>query len=303
MTTHSRNRPWHLHQYVQVTAGEVATGVFGDGPPVVLVHGTPASSYLWRNAVPTLDRHHTVYVWDLLGFGASRLDRDLDPRVTPSIAQQARTLAELVEHWGLAAPALVGHDIGGGVVMRAHLLEGVPAARIALLDAAVLGPWNTPFTEHQQRYAEAYRTMPLHIFDDLVTARLRTAVHRPMSEEAAEAYRAPWAGAEGQQRWIDQVCAVSFEDTREAVACLGEVTAPTLVLWGAEDQWLPPATGDRLAAAIPGAERVTIPGAGHFIAEDRPEETARALVNFFGSERTPAEAGPAGANRVRRGET
>ncbi|WP_052865231.1 alpha/beta fold hydrolase [Streptomyces niger] len=95
------------------------------------------------------------------------------------------------------------------------------------------------------------------IFDDLVTARLRTAVHRPMSE-----------------------------DTRQAVAILDTVTAPTLVLWGAEDTWLPTTTGDRLATAIPGAVRATLPGAGHFIAEDRPEDTAKVLVEFFGS-RTP----------------
>ncbi|GAA0450633.1 alpha/beta hydrolase [Streptomyces olivaceiscleroticus] len=280
MTTHhSCPQPWKLRQRIPVAAGEVAADTFGEGPPVVLVHGTPASSYLWRNVVPRLARHHTVHVWDLLGFGNSRLA----PGATPSIAQQARTLAELVEHWGLAAPALVGHDIGGGIVMRAHLLDGVPASRLALLDAAVLGPWNTPFTEHQQQYAEAYRTMPPHIFDDLVTARLRTAVHRPMSEETAAAYRAPWAGREGQQRWLDQVCAVTFEDTRQAVAMLDTVTAPTLVLWGAEDTWLPTTTGDRLATAIPGAVRATLPGAGHFIAEDRPEGTAKALVEFFGS--------------------
>lgn len=281
MSTHARPTPWKLHQRVPVAAGEAATGVFGDGPPVVLVHGTPASSYLWRNAVPALAGRHTVYVWDLLGFGDSRIA----PGATPSIAQQAGTLAELVDHWGLTAPALVGHDIGGGIVMRAHLLEGVPASHIALLDAAVLGPWNTPFTEHQQTYAEAYRTMPAQIFDDIVAARFHTAAHRPMSEEAAAAYRAPWAGPEGQQRWIDQVCAVSFEDTRAAVDRLGDVTVPTLVLWGAEDQWLPTATGDRLAAAIPGAERADIPGAGHFLAEDQPEETAKALVEFFGRER------------------
>ncbi|MFE7286480.1 alpha/beta fold hydrolase [Streptomyces noursei] len=278
MSTYAQPTPWKLHQRVPVAAGEVATGVFGEGPPVVLVHGTPASSYLWRNAVPTLARHHTVYVWDLLGFGASRIA----PGATPSIAQQARTLAELVDHWGLAAPALVGHDIGGGVVVRAHLHEGVPASHLALLDAAVLGPWNTPFTEHQQRYAEAYRTMPAHIFDDIVTARLRTAAHHPLSEAAAAAYRAPWAGAEGQRRWVDQVCAVTYEDTREAVDRLGEITVPTLVLWGAEDQWLPTTTGDRLAAAIPGAERLTLPGAGHFVAEDQPAATAEALIEFFG---------------------
>ncbi|MBZ4014509.1 hypothetical protein CCS38_01800 [Streptomyces purpurogeneiscleroticus] len=192
----------------------------------------------------------------------------------------------------MTAPALAGHDIGGGIVLRAHLVHGVPAGRLALLDAAVLGPWNTPFTEHQQRYAEAYRTMPHHIFDDLITARLRTAVHRPMSEEIIAAYRAPWAGPAGQQRWIDQVCAVSSEDTRRAVDRLDRITAPTLVLWGAEDTWLPTNTGDRLTSAIPHAENTTIPHAGHFLPEDQPQRTANALVEFLARSHTPAQPPP-----------
>ncbi|MFI6697001.1 alpha/beta fold hydrolase [Streptomyces sp. NPDC050433] len=232
MSAPTRPGPWKLHQRVPVAAGEASVGVFGEGPPVVLVHGTPASSYLWRNAVPTLARHHTVYVWDLLGFGESRLA----PGAAPSIAQQARTLAELTAHWGLEAPSLVGHDIGGGIVLRAHLIDQVPASSIALLDAAVLGPWNTPFTEHQQRHAEAYRTMPSQIFNDIITARLATATHLPMSDTDTAAYLGPWAGTDGQQRWIDQVCAVSFEDTQDVVARLGRITAPTIVMWGAQDQ-------------------------------------------------------------------
>jgi pimeloyl-ACP methyl ester carboxylesterase len=277
MGTHGEPRDWMLRQRVRVSDGEVAANVFGDGPPVVLVHGTPASSYLWRNVAPVLANRHTVHVWDLLGFGESRLD----PGVAPSIARQARTLAELVEHWRFGSPDLVGHDIGGGIVARAHLIDHVPVRRLALLDAAVIGPWNTAFTEHMQRHEDAYRTMPPHVFADIIAARVRTATHHPMSDQVASAYLAPWAGAAGQQRWIDQVASVTFEDTREVVARLGEITAPTLVLWGEQDAWLPPTMGDRLAAAIPGAQQTTIAEAGHFLPEDDPQGTADALLQFL----------------------
>ncbi|MFJ9848366.1 alpha/beta fold hydrolase [Streptomyces sp. NPDC101150] len=268
---------WQLPDRVRVEGGEVATGVFGQGPPVVLVHGTPAWSYLWRKTVPRLAEHCTVYVWDLLGFGDSRPD----PGVRPSIAQQAATLAELVAHWGLTDPVLVGHDIGGGIVLRSHLLHRTPARRLALLDSAVLGPWNTPFTEHQQRHVEAYRTMPRDVFTDLITTRFRSATHHPMPPEVAAAYLRPWAGAAGQQRWLDQVESVTFEDTREVVARLAEISVPTLVLWGERDQWLVPETARRLARAIPGARLETLPATGHFPAEDAPEETARALLRLL----------------------
>lgn len=277
MATAVAKETWRLPDRVRVSGGEVATGVFGDGPPVVLVHGTPAWSYLWRHVVPVLARSHTVHVWDLLGFGDSRLDAE----VAPSIARQARTLAELVEHWGLAAPSLVGHDIGGGTVLRAHLVDDVPVHRLALVDAAVLGPWNTPFTDHMQKHDDAYRSMPPHVFHDIIEARLRTATHQELPADVLREYLRPWAGVAGQQRWIDQVASVGYDDTREVVARLDRVTAPALVLWGERDGWLAPAVGDRLAAAIPGARRLTIADGGHFLPEDAPRAVADALVEFL----------------------
>ncbi|GAA1775248.1 alpha/beta hydrolase [Streptomonospora arabica] len=270
---------WSLPERVAVSGGSVAAGVLGQGPPVVLVHGTPAWSYLWRGVAERLAEHRTVYLWDMLGYG----DSHPAPGVAPTIARQAAVLAELVEHWGLEAPALVGHDIGGGVLARAHLVEGVAASALGLVDAAVLGPWNTPFTDHQQRYAEAYRTMPADVFADLAALRLRSATRTPLPDEVAAAYLAPWAGRRGQRRWVDQVAAVHHEDTREAVRRMDAVAAPTLVLWGEQDTWLPPETGERLAAAIPGARLRTVPDAGHFLPEDAPEDVAAALLEHVGS--------------------
>lgn len=274
MTASTTTSEWRLPSRVRVSGGEVAAGVFGAGPAVVLTHGTPAWSYLWRSVVPALAPAHTVYVWDLLGFGDSRPDEGR----RPSIALQARTLAELVDHWGLTRPLLVGHDIGGGITARAHLVEGVSASGLVFVDAAVIGPWNTPFTEHQQRYAEAYRTMPNDAFSDLIATRVRTATHAPMTPEVLDSYLRPWSGTSGQHRWVDQVEAVQHTDTREAVERLGEIGVPTLVLWGEEDRWLTPDTADRLAEAIPGARRQLVPGGGHFLPEDRPHEVAAAIA-------------------------
>src|SRR5215213_7791925 len=128
---------WWLGERQGTSVGEVAYEVFGEGSPVVLVHGTPTRSYLWRNIVPALAEHRRVYVYDLLGYGESEKGEGQDV----SIAAQARVLKELVEAWGLEEPAIAGHDIGGGIVLRAQLLEGVRFSRVAILDAGVLGPW------------------------------------------------------------------------------------------------------------------------------------------------------------------
>ena len=122
--------------------------------------------------------------------------------------------------------------------------------------------------------------MPAHIFDDIVAARFRTAAHRPMAQETAGGYLAPWAGPEGQQRWIDQVTAVSFEDTREAVARLGESPFPPSSC-GATGPVAADRHGRPLAAAIPGAEQATSPERATSLPRTTPRSTAKALLRFF----------------------
>jgi pimeloyl-ACP methyl ester carboxylesterase len=269
--------PWALREAVQLSRGRIAYDVLGSGPPVVLVHGTPTSSFLWRRVAPALAEHFRVHVFDMLGFGAS--ERHEDQEV--SIAVHAAVLAELVAHWGLEAPALVGHDIGGATVLRAHLLEGVAVSRLALVDAVVLRPWITPTTQHIRAHLEAYATMPNHIWSQVTAAHLRRAVRREMSEEAFAGHFGQWAGPRGQALWLrnlrqfDEAHTAAFEDR------LGAISVPTLVLWGAGDEWLDPAVGEEIERRIPGARRVLIPDAGHFAMEDRPEEVTLALRDFL----------------------
>jgi pimeloyl-ACP methyl ester carboxylesterase len=157
---------------------------------VILVHGTPTRSYLWRNIVPPLAENHSVYVYDLLGYGESEKGEGQDV----SIVAQARLLMELVEAWGLEEPAIAGHDIGGGIVLRAQLLEGVRFSRVAILDAVVLGPWLSAAprssTWHVLEHAEAYEAMPNHLFGAFFSAYLGET-NSNLGGDAFEAYLAP----------------------------------------------------------------------------------------------------------------
>src|SRR3712207_931343 len=188
---------WRLSERRRTSVGEVAYEVFGEGPPVILVHGTPMRSYLWRNVVPALAERHSVYVYDLLGYGESEKGKGQDV----SIVAQARLLGELIEAWGLDAPAITGHDIGGGIVLRAHLLEEVSFSRIAVLDAVVLTPWLSEprsSTWHAREYARAYETMPDHLFRAFFSAYLGET-NSDLGDEAFEAYLAPWRGVGGRR--------------------------------------------------------------------------------------------------------
>lgn len=268
---------WKLGKRARTDGGEVAYGVFGGGPPVVLVHGTPSRSFLWRGVVGKLAGRHAVYVYDLPGFGESERCEGQDV----SIAAQGRVLAELVEAWGLEEPAVAGHDIGGGIVLRAHLLEGVSFRKISLLDAVVLTPWGTPALGHVKEHLGAYRTMPTGVFEAYVAARLREATNRPMDEEAFEAYLSQWRGADGQAAYLRKDAALVERDTAEVERLLGDIRAPVEVVWGEEDGWLDPSQAETLARKILGSGLRFVPGAGHFVMEDAPEDVAGILAEFF----------------------
>lgn len=257
--------------------GEIAYDVLGEGPPVVLVHGTPSRSLVWRRVAAVLARRHRVFVWDLLGFGDS--ERHVEQDV--SLVAHGEVLAELVERWQLERPALIGHDIGGSVALRAHLVESVPVSRLVLVDAVVLAPWITARTRQMQQDVDAWLPLPNRELADLIGKHLRSATTRPLAREVFDALFDQWDGERGQALYLRNLAQLDEAHTVEVEQRLPTITALTLVVWGEQDAWLPVEVSERIAGLIPGAERVVIPAAGHFSMEDEPEQVAASIDAFL----------------------
>ena len=268
---------WDLRRRARLSEGEIAYDALGYKPPVILVHGTPGRAYAWRNVASKLADRFTVYVFDLLGFGESDRGEGLDV----SIAAQARLLAELVETWGLEEPAVAGHDIGGAITLRAYLLEHVPFARIALIDAVVLRPWITPTTRHVKAHLDVYGTMPTEVFEGIVASHLRTATYEPMDESAFDAYLDQWRGSLGQSLYLQKDAQLDEDDTAAFEPLLTSIEVPVRIVWGEHDAWLPPTIAERLHGTLPNSDLRVLPGTGHFAMEDSPNEVAEALEEFF----------------------
>jgi len=268
---------WTLQRRTGTAHGEIAWDVFGDGPPVVLVHGTPTRSVLWRDVATLLAKDFTVYVFDLLGYGQS--ERYAEQHV--SIRVHGEVLAELGKAWQLQEPALVGHDIGGAAVLRAHLLEATPARRLVLVDAVVLAPWITATTRHIKAHLDVYRSMPTHIFREVCAAHVRTATARPMQPEVFAAYFDQWEGEAGHQMWLRNVRGFNEQDTVDLEPLLDQMATPTRIVWGEADRWLPIEVSAAIESRLPYADRVVIPDAGHFSPEDEPGRVAEAIVGFL----------------------
>ena len=268
---------WNLRRRITVSGGEISYDVLGYGPSLILVHGTPSRSYIWRDVASRLADRFTVYVFDLLGFGQSERREGLDV----SGSGQSRVLAELVEAWELDAPSVAGHDIGGAIALRTHLLEGVSFGCIALLDSVVLRPWFTPTTRYVKAHLDVYRTMPAKTFEAIVASHLRPATHKPLDEHAFATYLEGWRGESGQRLYLNKDAQLDERATAEFEPLLSSIDVPVSIIWGEQDAWLDPALAERLDELILGSDLLVLSETGHFAMEDSPQQVTAALLDFF----------------------
>jgi pimeloyl-ACP methyl ester carboxylesterase len=256
-------------------AGTLRYGIHGDGEPLVLVHGTPWSSFNWRHLIAPLARRWRVHCYDLLGYGLSDKAEDV------SLGVQNGLLCDWLDHCGLEAPAIVGHDFGGTTVLRAHLLDGRDFAKIVLIDPVAVGPWGSPFFNHVRQHRDAFDGLPEYIHEAVVAAYVRSAMVRPMPIETLAGIIAPWFDGEGQRAFYRQIAQADQRFTDEIEPLYSRMRANTLIVWGEQDRWIPMAQGEHLHAAMPRAAWHPIADAGHLVQEDQPLRLAQALEAFL----------------------
>ncbi|RCG14426.1 alpha/beta fold hydrolase [Streptomyces diacarni] len=280
------NETWTLDRTYASPAGTVRWTALGDPalPPVVLLHGTPWSSFVWRDTARALAEDHHVFVWDMPGYGTSAKYEGQDV----SLDAQGRLFAALLEHWGLERPAVVAHDFGGAVALRAHLLHGARFARLALVDVVALAPWGSGAYRLLGEHAEVFAQLPPALHGALVREYVASVGGPGLRQEVIERLAEPWTGEEGQPALYRQMAQNGQRWTDEIEHRYGGLALPVLVCWGTEDAWIPVARGRALAAAIPGATLHLLEGAGHLVQEDAPAELAAALGAFLRAERPGA---------------
>jgi pimeloyl-ACP methyl ester carboxylesterase len=255
----------------------IAYDTFGEGDPVVLVHGTPFSSFVWRAIARELARSYRVFFYDLLGYGRSEKRAGQDV----SLAVQNRLLAALLKHWALDRPHVIAHDFGGATALRAHLLDGCDYRKILLIDPVALRPWGSPFVQHVRRFEEAFAGVPDYIQRAILIAYIRGAAHKAWSDEALEAYIDPWIGNVGRPAFYRQIAQMDQRYTDEIQGSYRALRCPCLLLWGVDDQWIPVERGRELARLIPRCELIEVPNCGHLMQEDAPEAIISAAQRFF----------------------
>jgi haloalkane dehalogenase len=250
----------------------------GDGEPIVLVHGEPTWSYLWRRIIPRLPGRRIAP--DLIGFGRSDKPEDIG---WYSYDRHVASLARLVEELDLRDLTLVVHDWGGPIGLRVAVEHDDRVARLVILNTGVGG--GAAPSETWLRFRAVVR----EVGGALDIGRLVEAgTTNGLSDEVRAAYDAPFPTPESKAGALAFPELVPTEPEHPNTAAMNGVRdalrdwrKPALVVWGADDRVLPPAIAHGIADLIPGARSpVLMEGASHFLQEDRPEEVADAILEF-----------------------
>ncbi len=254
--------------------------VGGEGPPLVLVHGLGGSAWNWVELAPLLVKRHRLLVPDLPGHGGS----SPLPAVS-GLEPFADRVALVAEREGLLPAPVVGHSLGGMVVLRLALRRPDAVEALVLAGAAGLSVGNvwgrqllSVFSALRPgRLAARHRALIVRssVLRRIVFGVVSVADPIALSAEAVEGFLA----AQLLHTDIDSAWqALRVDDPRLE---LGSVRCPVLVLWGAEDVQLPLDDAFEYTRRLRAQLRV-IPACGHLLIGERPDACDRAIAEFLG---------------------
>ena len=269
-------KKWNLPHSFNFEGREVKYDIQGQGLPVVLLHGTPWSSFNLRHLIKGLSSYYKVFCFDLLGYGCSdKSNADV------SLGIQNTLLDALLDFWEIDCPYIVGHDFGGTTVLRTHLLNQRQFNKIVVIDPVALSPWGSPFFKHIEKHETAFSGVPDYIHSAIVEAYIKTAAYQELPQSTIDGILAPWVGEQGKPAFYRQIAQADSKFTDEFQEIFNEIKSPVLILWGEEDIWIPCKQAYDLHEKIKGSKLITIPDAGHLVIEEKPEILVKEIRRFF----------------------
>jgi magnesium chelatase accessory protein len=251
---------------------------YGQGPPVVLLHGQPGSALDWRAVAPLLWDDFSVIVPDRLGYGRTG-------GTAAGFQQNAASLARLLDDLSYEQVVVAGYSWGGGVALA--FADAFPARTAGLLLAASVGPGERFRWDDRLLAAPVLgealsaltigaagrllaRTWINSLADRWLSGRARAAVSGLAGLTGARGGAAVWRSFVIEQR-------VLIRDVEALGPRLVGLAVPTGVINGSADHVVPPHVANLLAAAIPGAVHTIVAGAHHLLLHEHPEAVAAAV--------------------------
>ncbi|HYJ87024.1 MAG TPA: alpha/beta hydrolase [Pyrinomonadaceae bacterium] len=256
---------------------------YGDGDPVLCLHGLGACLYTWRNLIEPLSQSHKLILVDLKGCGASPKPRD----GRYSVQDQAELIYRFIQHHGLKNLTLIGTSYGGAVsLMLATMLCEMDRGRLSkliLIDSAGYDeslPWHLKLFKTPVLGWVTIHVLPGKAF----TRRVLRYVYynrRLITKEQIKAYSQPVKSRDARQALLQTARQAIPKNIDELTPKYKDICVPTLIVWGEEDKVIPLKIGKMLAQAIPDSKLVVLPEVGHAPHEEAPEKTIPLILQFL----------------------
>lgn len=249
----------------------------GEGEPVILLHGIPTWSFLYREVIPILAQEHRVLAPDFLGHGYS----DRRDRFDRSLRAQSAMILRFMNELGIERATVVGHDTGGGVALILGIEHPERVDRLVLCNVVAYDSW--PIEDMISLGNPAWRDKTPSEVASFLVSGLADGLHNNdrLTEEFERGIVAPYGDEEGKISLIRNASALNTNHTMELVDRHKDIVAPSLVLWGVHDPWQTVADGERLAREIPNAHLKRIENASHWLQQDAPETFAEEILDFL----------------------
>jgi pimeloyl-ACP methyl ester carboxylesterase len=246
-----------------------------DDPVALAVHGYPTSSYLWRNVLPRLaEVGYRAVAPDLPGFGDSPAD------LPGTWERQVEHLERFRRAAGIERTALLVHDWGGLIGLRWACDHPEAVNALVLTDTGFFpdGKWHG-IANSLKTEGEGEQVVE-NMNRDLFAMGVRQ-VSADMPDDAIDEYYKAYSDPERKQSQLDLYRSGDFSKLNAYDGKLGALGVPTLIVWGAKDQFAPVRGGYRFQKQIPGASMVVLEDADHFLMEDQPDRVAEEISAFL----------------------
>jgi len=264
--------------YTYIDGHKIAFLEQGSGSPIILLHGIPTNSLMWRNVIPQLAKTHRVIAPDLLNYGKSEKPKSADV----SIKAQSNMVVKLMDALGARQADIVGHDIGGGVAQLIAVNYPEKVRKLTLIDSICFDSWPIPdFEPLQEPGAES--EMSLEDFLSMMRGFLPEGVYDKsiMTDELIEMYLEPWSTENGKHAFFRNLRRLNKEYTQAITDELNNLPHQTLIMWGDQDPFQKPEYAPKLEEAIPNAKLVWIKDVAHWLIDEKPDEISEHINRFL----------------------
>jgi magnesium chelatase accessory protein len=261
-----------------VTAGGLRwhVQVLGQGPTLLLVHGTGASTHSWAELAPLLARHFTVVAPDLPGHGFTD---PLPPRRL-SLPGMAQALAQLVQELKLPPQVAVGHSAGAAILLRMTLDALIAPRAVVALNGALLpftgvaGLLFLPLAKLLSLNPWLPRLFAWRALDRGAVERLVESTGSKLTERQVDLYVRLLRRAAHVQGALDMM---ANWDLRALANDLPRLAVPLTLVVAERDGTVPPAQAEQVRALLPAARILRLPGVGHLAHEEQAVQVAAAI--------------------------